>query len=127
MAYLLDTQALIWAFENDARLSDKARKVIANEENTVWVSIASLWEMAIKISIGKLDLAFSLEQVIEKLEEEGIALLPIQPAHILQVRDLPMLHRDPFDRIIIAQACAEKIAAISSDDIFGSYPIEVVW
>ncbi len=127
MTYLLDTQALIWAFENDARLSEKARNIIADEANDLCVSIASLWEMAIKISIGKLDFAFSLEQVIEKLRDEGIALLPIQPAHILQVRDLPLFHKDPFDRVIIAQARVEKIETISSDDIFGSYPIGVIW
>ena len=127
MTYLLDTQTLIWALENNPRLSAKATKLITDGDNSLWVSIASVWEMAIKSSIKKLELTQTLEDIIKRLPEMEISLLPIQPDHILVVEKLPLLHRDPFDRIIIAQAIVEKLEIISSDEQFSLYPVIFHW
>lgn len=102
MSYLLDTHSLIWFFEGNPKLPTSVRKVICDPENAVFLSVACLWEMAIKISLGKLTLSQPLENVIERFPEESIALLDISPKQILQVLTLPLHHRDPFDRILIA-------------------------
>lgn len=95
--------------------------------NTLLVSIASLWEIAIKVSVGKLDLAQPLSNIVAKLPEADIAILPIEPQHILEVERLAFIHRDPFDRVIIAQAIAENFEVISSDEVFPQYPVRVHW
>ena len=127
MNYLLDTQALIWALENNPRLSAKASNLITNGDNTLWVSIASLWEMAIKLSINKLELTQPLDEIIRRLPEMEVSILTVQPEHVLVVEKLPLFHRDPFDRIIIAQAIVEKFEIISSDEQFPFYPVIVHW
>ncbi|MFM9947610.1 MAG: type II toxin-antitoxin system VapC family toxin [Saprospiraceae bacterium] len=127
MTYLIDTQVLIWVLEGNNRLSPKVERLFTNSNNTLWVSIASLWEIAIKISINKLNLTRPLSEIIRRLPEMDIAILSIEPQHILEVEKLPLLHRDPFDRIIIAQAIAENFEILSSDEQFSSYPIVVHW
>ncbi len=127
MTYLLDTQTLLWALEESPRLSPKARSLMVDPANTLMVSIASLWEIAIKVSIGKLDLAQPLHDIIAKLPEADIAILPIEPQHIWEVERLAFVHRDPFDRMIIAQAIAENFEVISSDEVFPHYPVTVHW
>lgn len=114
MRYLLDTHALIWSLEKDKQLSETANNIIADDDNEIFASIVNLWEMAIKMSIGKLQLQYSLEQVIEKIKEYDISLLPIEPSHVLKVRDLPFEHNDPFDRLMIAQCLQEEMAFISN-------------
>lgn len=123
MTYLLDTQTLIWALENNPKLSPKATALITDGTNSLRVSIASLWEMAIKSSIKKLELTQPLHEIIRRLPEMDISILAINPDHVLEVEKLPLLHRDPFDRIIIAQAIVEKHEIISSDEQFATYPI----
>lgn len=118
MNYLIDTQALIWYYEGNEQLSHAAKNVIADIDNQLYVSIASLWEMAIKISIGKLLLSNSLESWIEKMEYDDIKVLSILPQHIISLTTLPLHHKDPFDRIIISQAIQEDLVLISSDHIF---------
>ncbi len=110
MQLLIDTHILIWFFEGNKLLSKSRRQIIANPQNEIFVSIASLWEMAIKISLGKLTLAKSLADVIKQIGVEDIELLPISPEHTLQVSTLPFHHRDPFDRIIIAQSQIKNLA-----------------
>jgi PIN domain nuclease of toxin-antitoxin system len=127
MRYLLDTQTLLWALEGSPRLSRKARSLMEDPANTLTVSIASLWEIAIKVSIGKLELAQPLREIIVKLPEADISILPIEPQHILEVERLAFIHRDPFDRMIIAQAIAEHFEIISSDEVFLQYPVKVHW
>ncbi len=127
MTYLIDTQTLLWALEESPRLSRKARSLMVDPANTLMVSIASLWEIAIKVSIGKLDLAQPLREIINKLPEADIAILPVEPQHTLVVECLPLIHRDPFDRMIIAQAMAETFEVISSDEVFPQYPVAVHW
>ena len=98
-----------------------------DETNILWISIASLWEIAIKVNIGKLELAEPLREILNKLPEVGISVLAIDPQHILEVETLELIHRDPFDRIIIAQGIAEDFEIISSDDVFKAYPVRLHW
>lgn len=108
MRYLLDTHTLIWFLEGDNRLSVAANDIISNADTEIYVSIVSLWEMAIKISLGKLQLSQSLEQMIDKVGQQNITLFEVHPAHVLAVLNLPFEHRDPFDRLLIAQALVES-------------------
>ena len=126
MRLLIDTHILIWFLEGNKSLSKSRRQIIANPQNEIFVSIASLWEMAIKISLGKLTLAKSLADVIKQIGVEDIELLPISPEHTLQVSTLPFHHRDPFDRIIIAQSQIENLAVMTDDKDFADYGVKIL-
>ena len=119
--YLLDTHSLLWFFNGDKNLSMNARKAIANTSNRCFVSMASLWEMAIKIKLGKLTIDFALEDLTKHLKHNQIQILPIAFEHILFTLKLTEYHRDPFDRLIIAQAQIEKLIIISKDKNFQQY------
>ena len=128
MNLLLDTQALLWFVLDDPRLSDKVRENIIATEGLIFVSPASLWEIAIKVRLGKYALpapfaAFWEEQLLTN----DFTLLPISVSHTAQVVDLPFHHRDPFDRLIIAQSLVEGIPLVSSDDMFDHYGVERIW
>jgi len=127
MPYLLDTHSLIWFFEGSTKLPNGIRAIIADPENDIYLSIASLWEMAIKISLGKLTLAQPLEKVIERLPEESIFLLDITPKQVLQVMTLPLHHRDPFDRMLVAQALTLDFTLVSNEEMFDGYGVRRVW
>ena len=128
MKYLLDTHSLIWFLAGDAQLSRHARQLIEDEENELFISAASLWEMAIKFSIGKLDLGQPFEILFpEQLEKNSIEILGITVEHLIAVCKLPFHHRDPFDRLLIAQSLVEKIPLISVDSIFDSYGVDQKW
>ncbi len=127
MSYLIDTQIFIWALENNPRLSKKAIDLLENNSNSIYISIVSLWEIAIKTNIGKLELSQPLEEIIRRLPEAEISIFTIQTEHVLGLNNLPFYHRDPFDRILIAQAIAENMEIISSDEIFSHYPVTVHW
>ena len=125
MRQLLDTHTFIWFVIGSSRINSKVREQIESNDNLL--SIASLWEIAIKSSIGKLDLELSIEQLVEEqIIANGIELLNITTEHIAVVADLPH-HRDPFDRLIIAQAMAEQISIVGIDKIFDSYSIQRLW
>lgn len=126
MQLLIDTHILIWFLEGNNLLSKPRRQIIADSNNNVFVSIASLWEIAIKISIGKLTLNKPLADVIKQIGIENIEILPISPEHTLQVSVLPFHHRDPFDRIIIAQAQVENLPIMTDDGEFGNYRIKIL-
>ena len=125
--YLLDTHALIWFLEGDNQLSATAKGIILDTGNQMYISIASLWEMAIKISIGKLTLTQSLDKIIERLPLEFIEILPLATPHILAIQNLPFHHKDPFDKIIIAQTDAENLNIISIETIFDLYGVKRSW
>ncbi len=128
MRFLIDTQAFIWFVENNKNLPVKIKKELESSENTIIVSIASLWEMTIKMSLGKLKVNCEIDIMIEKLYSNGFELLPILPEHIIKLSTLQYFHRDPFDRIIISQALSEKIKLVSSDEIFDLYPkVTRIW
>ena len=126
MQLLIDTHILIWFLEGSKSLSKQRQQIIVNPNNDVFVSIASLWEIAIKISIEKLTLAKSLADVIKQIAVQSIEILPISPEHTLQVSILPFYHRDPFDRIIIAQSQVENLSIMTSDGEFGKYGITIL-
>ena len=126
MAVLLDTQAFLWWVTDDPRLSRRARRTIADER--CLLSAASCWEMAIKARLGKLDLPRPVDRFLqEQLEVNGFALLQISLGHVAAVTDLPFHHRDPFDRLIAAQALEEEMAVVSSDPVFRKYRVKRIW
>ncbi len=128
MNRLLDTQALLWFVLNDSRLSNIARENIILDEGIVFISPASLWEIAIKISLGKYTLPTPFTPFWNnQLQTNDFVLLPISVAHAAQVANLPYHHRDPFDRLIISQSLVEKIPVVSSDALFEHYEVERIW
>ena len=127
MNILLDTHALIWFLEGDDKLSDVAIKHIENPINQKYISIVSYWEMAIKISLNKLELSSTLPETIKTIEKLPIELLTIKPEHTLQLSSLPFHHKDPFDRMLIAQAWVEEMPILSKDEHFSSYPMITIW
>lgn len=128
MNLLLDTHAFLWFIAGDSSLNKTARAAIEDENNNPYLSVASLWEIAIKVSIGKLELSEPFESLIpEQLAENGIELLDISVAHTAIVASMPFHHRDPFDRLIAAQARAEQMALVSADDVFDAYEVARIW
>lgn len=128
MNIILDTHALIWFFEGDANLSEKALEAIENVENKKFVSIASLWEIAIKTSLGKLTLQKPLDLFLSELIKSDVEVLQISFAHILLVSQLDFFHKDPFDRIIIAQAITEQFWVATKDPNFPLYHhLNIYW
>jgi PIN domain nuclease of toxin-antitoxin system len=125
---LLDTHAFLWWVEDDKRLSRRARKAVALAENECLLSLASVWEMAIKVSLGKLRLAAPLEAFLpEQLAKNGFRELPLDFRHVVKVSRLPFHHRDPFDRLLVAQALEEDLAVVSADEAFAAYGVRRVW
>ena len=127
MNLLLDTHTYIWFSVNKPELSEIVRKMVEDGQNNSYISIASLWEMSIKISLGKLSIDKDFKEVIKDLTESGIEILPISFEHVLKSSTLPFHHRDPFDRIIIAQSMCEAMKLLSADTIFDEYTNERVW
>ena len=127
MRVLLDTHAFLWFVGADARLSSRARRTVADADD-VWVSLASCWEMAIKLSVGKLRLAVPIERFLqEQLATNRIQLLHIEMAHATRVATLEWHHRDPFDRLLAAQALTDDLTVVSSDRIFRKYGVKLAW
>ena len=121
MNLLLDTHAVLWWLDDDPRLSPHAREAIEDPANQVFVSTASLWEIAIKIRIGKLRV--DLADVIALLPQQGFRLLDIKTDHLQVLATLPAHHRDPFDHLLIAQAITEELTFLSNDRHVKSYPV----
>lgn len=125
-SFLLDTHTFIWLTENAPDLSPSLRDTI-DLADEVYLSIVSLWEIAIKLNLGKLSLKQSYESIESKLESSDIQLLPISFADTLEICTLPLHHRDPFDRMLIVQAINRSLVLISRDSKFDSYPVQRVW
>ena len=124
MSLLFDTHALIWFTEGNSNLSETAKKAVATESEKVFCSVASIWEMAIKLSLGKLRMSLNIQsEFCRLLEKNGFCLLPVEYPHAARVASLPWHHRDPFDRLLIAQAMIEKMAIISHDKQFDAYAV----
>ncbi|WP_202912475.1 type II toxin-antitoxin system VapC family toxin [Sphingobacterium olei] len=124
---LLDTHVFLWYLSGDESISNTARKTIEKSPENNFISIASLWEVAIKISLGKLVLHRSFSELEELLTTNGFHVLPIEFADTLLVTQLPFHHRDPFDRIIIAQSINNKLKLISKDGHFAHYNVKTIW
>lgn len=124
MKILLDTHALLWWLADDDRLGPQARELIADPGNDVLVSTASLWEIVVKVRVGKLEA--EIGEVSEATERGGCALLGIGPTHLMTLAGLPMHHRDPFDHLLIAQAITEGATFMSQDRNAPKYPVSIV-
>jgi PIN domain nuclease of toxin-antitoxin system len=128
MKILLDTHALIWFLSGDNRLSYQAREAFLDRNNKLYFSKASLWEMTIKISLGKLVLVQNWLSAIEKeMASNSIQWLEIETDHCKILADLPFHHRDPFDRLLIAQSISESMSVVSVDGQFSRYALNVIW
>jgi PIN domain nuclease of toxin-antitoxin system len=125
---LLDTHAFLWFVSGNDKLSAPARESIESGDNLKLVSIASIWEIGIKASLGRLTLEEPFDELIPRqLEINGFDLLPIEIRHVAKVVSLPFEHRDPFDRILIAQCLADSLRIVSRDSAFDSYGVNRVW
>ncbi len=128
MKLLLDTHTFLWFNLGDARLSATARALIDDTANEKCVSPASYWEIAIKIRLGKYALPKPYEDFMARaIDGNGFVILPVEPNHTAVLTTLPLHHRDPFDRLIIAQAMVEGINVVSCDAVFDAYPIQRLW
>ncbi len=128
MKYILDTHTFLWFITDDPTLSSNARNLIEDINNERLLSIASVWEIAIKTSLGKLELARPFEEFIpQQLRQNYVDLLPIEIPHLAKVSKLPFHHKDPFDRLIISQSLVERIPIISVDDKLDNYNIRRFW
>ena len=128
MRLLLDTHVFLWWIEDAPDLSRKARAAIANPDNQCFLSLASSWELAIKLSLGKLRLPDAIERFIpQQLAENGFSQLQIDFRHVARVASLAFHHRDPFNRLLAAQAMEEKLPVVSADKQFAKYGVKRIW
>ncbi|MCY3915539.1 MAG: type II toxin-antitoxin system VapC family toxin [Chloroflexi bacterium] len=129
MNYLLDTSTFLWYVSAQAELSPQARSIVGDLRNNVYLSFVSIWELSIKYRIGKLELTMdSLSDWLDThLAANSFRLLEIKVTHLLQYANLPLVHRDPFDGLLIAQSQVENIPVITSDSTFDQYAIQRVW
>ena len=125
--YLLDTHVFIWLATDDPQLTPAVRTIFVDTDQECFLSAASVWEMAIKSSLGKLALATSLEHLVRGGVERGLRLLDVTCGHAYQVERLPFHHRDPFDRILIAQAMHEGLNLVSRDEQLDAYAVTRIW
>ena len=127
MQYLIDTHTFLWFTEGSSELSVKAKNLIKNKDNEIFISIASLWEISIKTATGKLEITGSYDLIIEDIIENEMQILPINFAHTVIQNQLPFHHRDPFDRIIASQAVVENMDLISVDTYFEDKEVKRIW
>jgi PIN domain nuclease of toxin-antitoxin system len=128
MNYLLDTHVFIWMNEDLSKLSTTVQNIVADEANTLFFSVASIWEIQIKLQIGKLTFKRTLSEMIQLVrDEKQVEVLPVQQAHALKVGELPLLHKDPFDRLLVAQAIVEDFTLITKEPILSRYEANVIW
>lgn len=127
MDILIDTHVLIWFAEKHPRLIPKVQRWLEDSENRIFLSMVSMWEMAIKVNLGRLTLLVSFETTLEQLPKMGFELMPIELKHVTRFASLPLHHRDPFDRMLVAQAMEENLSLVSSDRSLSKYGIKVLW
>jgi PIN domain nuclease of toxin-antitoxin system len=128
MKLLLDTHTFMWLDSNPDRLSARAKSLLDDTENDLLLSVASLWEIQIKVAIGKQTLSAPLEDLVaHQRAVNSIEVIPIVPEHVYQLRSLPLHHKDPFDRLLIAAAVAEDAVLVSDDGLLKRYPVRIEW
>ena len=121
MNILLDTHIALWAIADDSRLPGRARALISEPDNTIWVSAASLWEIAIKHMLGRGDMPVSSKDALGYFQQAGYRLLSIEPEHTIAVESLPPVHQDPFDRLLLAQSRTEPLHLLTADALLARY------
>jgi len=126
-SYLLDTHTAIWFFNGDNALSIEAKQVILNNTNRKYVSMVSAWEIAIKIGLGKLDFDGRSAGFVRLAENNGFIIIPIETAHLTVLESLPLIHSDPFDRLLTATAIAGQMTLITADKNIHKYPVSHIW
>ena len=125
---LLDTHAFLWLAANNPRLSPVAQAAAVNDRNEKYVSLANLWEIAIKVGLGKLQLHVPLPELLDELDHDPtIRRLPVRNAHLLRFATLPLHHRDPFDRMLVAQSLVEDFTLVSKDSLLDAYGVHRLW
>jgi len=128
MRILIDTHVFLWMDAEPSRLSPHAASILKRLEVDVFVSVVSIWEIAIKQAIGKLTLSTPLTDAIKAHKiNSGLQILPVTLPHVLGVESLPLHHKDPFDRLLIAQAISEDMTIVSADHVYASYPVRHLW
>jgi len=127
MRYLLDTHAVIWYYENSAELSRTAEKLIDNAANIKYIHSVSLWEIAIKMNLGKLKVNFTLDELLNDIKTRDFNVLQIEDEYLQKLADLPFIHKDPFDRLIIATAVAEDLTIVTIDENIQKYDVDWIW
>lgn len=127
MKLLLDTHTFLWASESPEKLSQTARDVLTDADNAFFLSIASVWEMQIKVGLGKLTVSRPLHEAVDRAIDDGLQVLPAELGHIYAVGQLAAHHNDPFDRLIIAQALHEGFTIVTRDKVFPLYAVPLLW
>lgn len=127
MNYILDTHAIIWFLNGDDKLSGISKNIIENPENNKFISIATIWEIAIKISLNKFKFDKGFKKFLDLIEDNGFEIIPISFAHAMNVSTLQFIHRDPFDRLIISQAQTDDLTIITKDDHIEKYDVKTIW
>jgi len=128
MKLLLDTHVFLWWLSDPDRLSSTARERMVDSRNRLYFSAASSWEIAIKQGLGKIRFAGSITAILPRaMQEQAVTPLPVEHVHAFHVTKLPLHHRDPFDRMLVAQAQLETLAILSADPQLGAYDVEIVW
>jgi PIN domain nuclease of toxin-antitoxin system len=127
MELLLDTHTFIWYINGDKKLSPKIKKAITDIQNNCFLSAASIWEMAIKYANGRLGLESDFNNIADFLDKNEISILPIEFPHVQELLKLEPHHRDPFDRIIIAQSISERLIIATKDEEFDNYKVDLLW
>ena len=125
--YLLDTHAAIWFFNGDNSFSETAKKIILNTSKIKYISVISAWEVALKVGLGKLDFRGKTAGFVKDIERNGFILASISPTHLTALEELPFIHRDPFDRLLIATAIAEKMTILTADENIVKYNVDQIW
>jgi PIN domain nuclease of toxin-antitoxin system len=124
----MDTHAFIWMFDKPEKLSPKAHALLVDGNNDLFLSVASVWEMQIKIQLGKLRFTIPLGELVESQRQtNGVQVLPVNLEHVLALDALPPHHKDPFDRLLVTQANVEGAFLVSRDPLFAGYPVKLLW
>jgi len=128
MNILLDSHTLIWFSQNSPQLSSSAIKILEDRNNLLFLSLVSVWEIQIKVQLGKLNLDISLAEIVkDQTKINDVQILPMKLSHIWTLDTLPYYHKDPFDCLLISQAITENLIILGVDSVFASYPVEKIW
>ena len=127
MKYLIDTHVLIWLFEGSDKIPKKVKEILVNPENEICLSTVSLWEISIKVGLDKLVLNRSLESFLDIIESGKFTIFGLETNYYKRLQSLPLIHKDPFDRILISTAMSESCVMVTIDDNMKMYPVPTLW